>query len=174
MDPTILVVVQGAFALLFALSAAEKRLNRETFQFNLAEYRIVPTRLVPLVSGMIIPMEAIVAILLVLSNPFAGVVIGLAMLSLYTLAIWINLLRGRVWMDCGCLGSSGEGLSYWLVLRNLGLIGILSLALLPRTGRSLVWLDYASIFLCVGALATAYIAINSLIAANTRTKMWWA
>jgi len=173
-DPVIDITIRGAFALLFALSAIEKLSNRETFQFQLEEYQLLPKQLIPLAGMGIIFAEVTTAIALLIYDPFYGAMMGCVILSVYACAIFINLLRGRTWMDCGCLGSAGEGLSYWLVTRNLVLVATLMVVSLPTLERSLVWLDYLSILFTVFSASMAYVVLNTLLAANTRSKMWWS
>jgi hypothetical protein len=172
-DPVITLSIRFAFALLFAFAAIEKLRDREMFLFQLDEYRLLPRALVPIVGPLIIAAEMLTAILLLLHTPVYGVIAGSLLLGVYGLGILINLLRGRTWMDCGCLGSDGEGLSYWLVLRNLVLLAALVLVLAPTIDRSLIWLDYFSMLFTTVAVSIAYLAFHLLLAANTRSKMWW-
>ena len=173
-DPVVDIVIRGAFALLFALAGLEKFHDRATFQFQLEEYQLLPKQLVPVAAIGVISAEIIIAIALLLPSSIYGVVMGTTLLMVYATAICINLIRGRTWMDCGCLGSTGEGLSYWLVTRNLGLTSGLLLLLLPTAARTLVWLDYLSIAFAILGAAIAYVVLNTLLAANTRSKMWWS
>lgn len=173
-DPVITLSIRVAFALLFAFAAIEKLQDRERFQFYLDEYRLLPRLLIPTAGNFIIAAEISTAILLLVLNPVYGVIAGITLLGVYALGILINLLRGRTWMDCGCLGSEGEGLSYWLVLRNLILLAALALVLLPTIERGFIWLDYCSILFSVVAVSAAYIVFHTLLAADTRSKMWWS
>lgn len=175
-DPLIPLSIRCAFALLFAFAAIEKLRDRDTFLFQLAEYQLLPNQLVTAAGTLVIAAEIITALLLVSQNVYGtyGVIAACLILGVYGSAILINLLRGRTWMDCGCLGSKGEGLSYWLVLRNLVLIAMLSLILIPTTERGLVWLDYYTLLFFVLALSVTYITLNSLLAASSRSKMWWS
>ena len=173
-DPVIDIVVRCAFALLFALAGLEKFHDRATFQFQLEEYQLLPKQIIPVASMGIIFIEIVIAVALLLPNAIYGVLMGAALLMAYGMAILINLLRGRTWMDCGCLGSTGEGLSYWLVTRNLVLSATLIMLLIPVIPRTLVWLDYFSIIAAVVGAAIAYVVLNTLLAANTRSKMWWS
>jgi hypothetical protein len=173
-DPVIDITIRGAFALLFALSGMEKLHDRETFQYQLGEYQLVPAGFIPVVAMTIIFAEVAIAIALLIQDSFYGVMMGSALLAVYASAILVNLLRGRTWMDCGCLGSDGEGLSYWLVTRNLIMLGALMILLLPTIERTLVWLDYFSISFAVFGASVAYVILNTLLAANTRSKMWWS
>ncbi len=173
-DPVVDIVIRGAFALLFAMAGLEKFHDRATFQFQLEEYQLLPVRLVYAAAICIIFIEIVIAVALLLPDSIYGVVMGASLLMVYAAAILINLLRGRTWMDCGCLGSTGEGLSYWLVTRNLGLAASLLLLMLPTTSRALIWLDYFSILFAILAASAAYVVFNTLLAANTRSKMWWS
>ncbi len=172
-DPVISLTLRGSFALLFALAGIEKFHDRETFQFQLEQYQLIPKQLVPMSASVIIFAEITTAIALLFYNPDAGVVLGCLLLLVYAAAILVNLLRGRTWMDCGCMGSGGEGLSYWLVVRNLVMFCALLSLLLPGTGRAIIWLDYVSLLFAVASFSLGYVIINSLLAANTRSKMWW-
>ena len=173
-DPVIDITIRGAFALLFALAAMEKLNDRETFQYQLEEYQLVPTGLIPVAGMAIIFAEVAIAIALLIQDSFYGVMMGSSLLAVYASAILINLIRGRTWMDCGCLGSAGEGLSYWLVTRNLVMLATLMILLVPTVERTLVWLDYFSILFTVFGACLAYVVLNTLLAANTRSKTWWS
>jgi hypothetical protein len=130
--------------------------------------------MIPAASILIVTTELVTAISLLFLEVEYGVILGIGLLLVYASAIFLNLARGRTWMDCGCLGSKGEGLSYWLVARNLSLLGALMIVLLPTLDRNLVWLDYFSIVFFGLAMAVTYVVMNTLLAANTRSKMWWS
>ena len=172
-DPVVSLSIQAGFALLFAFSAVEKAKAPGVFILQLEQYQLLPKSLLGVVGASIILLELGVATLLVTPLYYEGVLFGSSLLWVYTGAILINLLRGRIWMDCGCLGTGGEGLSYWLVVRNLTLLLILLIALIPSTGRQLLWLDYWSVTSTVVAMSIGYLGLNILIAANFRSKIWW-
>jgi len=172
-DPVVSLSVRGAFALLFAVSAIEKSKAPKVFVLQLEQYQLLPKSLLAVTGASVILLELGVATSLVTPFYYYGVLFGTLLLSVYAGAILINLLRGRTWMDCGCLGTEGEGLSYWLVFRNLTLLAILLVALIPSTGRQLLWLDYWSVTSTVLATSIGYLGLNILIAANLRSKMWW-
>jgi len=172
-DPAISLTLRGSFALLFALAGIEKYHDRAIFQFQLEQYQLIPKTLIPMAASAIIFAEITTAIALLFFNPDPGVILGSLLLLAYAIAILINLIRGRTWMDCGCMGSGGEGLSYWLVIRNLAMFAALLIVLLPTTGRAIVWLDYVSLLFAIASFSLAYVIINSLLAANIRSKMWW-
>jgi hypothetical protein len=55
------------------------------------------------------------------------------LLAVFTAAIWINLRRGRVHIDCGC-GGAGQRISHLLVVRNGLLVAGLAAAILAPAG----------------------------------------
>ena len=93
-----------------------------------------------------------VALILVLAE--AAIVIGLVipatrqvaaigaifLLAAYGIAIAVNLWRGRYAIDCGC-GGSGQGLSWFLVVRNAILTAIAVLALAAPLTRAISFVD---------------------------------
>lgn len=104
--------------LLFLQAAWHKFSDYGRFLGLLADYRLLPELLLEPAARLLLLSEALCALLLVwpVSRP-AGAVLAASLLLLYALAIAINLLRGRVQVECGC-GGAGQPLSWWLVLRN--------------------------------------------------------
>jgi len=91
------------------------------------DYQILPKPLVEPFARAETYIEFILGVLLLVGLFQPIVAAGcVALLAIYTVAIVINLLRGRTEMSCGCGGVAGEHrLSWWLILRNvmLGLGG---------------------------------------------------
>lgn len=104
------------------LSAGFAKLGKwEHHRVIVEEYQIMPLRLVPLFVRGEVWLEVLAGLLLLLGVGVGSWLAGLLLIS-YTLAIGINLLRGRNRISCGCGGVVGDHqLSWWLVLRNLGL-----------------------------------------------------
>ncbi len=173
-DPTILYALLGSFALLFAFSALEKYQDVEMFRQQLIDYRVLPEMMAPIVAVVVVAAEVITATLLITQAYQWGVLLGLIMLSAYAIGILINLLRGRTHIDCGCLGSRGEGISYFHVLRNLLLIALLFSCTLSVSERTLLWLDYLTIIAAVAAAAGVYITMTLLISNYTQQRLWWS
>lgn len=173
-DPAVLYALLGSFALLFAMSALEKYQDVEAFRQQVADYRVLPAFLVPVAAITVVAAEVIAATLLITQAYLWGVTLGLAMLLLYAAGILTNLLRGRTHIDCGCLGSRGEGISYFHVLRNVLLTAFLAACALPMETRDLVWLDYLTIIVAVTAASGIYVTTTLLIANYTEQRLWWS
>lgn len=166
MDPLWHETLALAFAALFAAAGALKlRAFREWPQV-LENYRLLPARLVRPVAVALPIAELSVALgLLAAPEPAvlpaavlpaavlpAAVLAAAALLVLFALAIWVNLRRGRILIDCGCLGGRlRQPLAAWMVGRNLVLAGAALLLLVPSSGRALTLLDWVA---AVGAALT--------------------
>lgn len=121
--PIFIIVAAGTLVGVFLRGAAHKFFDFSWFAHTLAEYRILPGVLAVPAAGFLLAAEAAVTVCLVLppTRPFAAVG-AVVLLALYGTAIAINLRRGRTRIDCGC-GGTGQGLSWFLVLRNVVLAG---------------------------------------------------
>src|SRR5262249_15426987 len=97
------------------------------FSAVLANYRLLPRALVTPVAVLLPPVEMLVGILLLSAQirPF-GALAAIALLSLFAVAMAINLKRGRSEVDCGCGNSFlKQNWSWVLVGRNAGLAALL-------------------------------------------------
>lgn len=122
-------------AFLFLSTALSKRKTMMEHIGIVRDYQILPKQLVePFARAETYVELALGALLLVgLFQPIAATGC-VALLAIYTVAIVINLLRGRTEMSCGCGGMAGQHhLSWWLVLRNVTL------------GFSSVWVCFANV-----------------------------
>jgi hypothetical protein len=111
-------------------------------------------------------IESAAALGLLLAPIRASAALALiAMLTLFTGAIAINLARGRTDIDCGCFGPAlRQRLSWWLLLRNAALFALLAIALLPMESRTMGLLDYATAIMSASTVIVLYTAANYLIA----------
>lgn len=157
-------VARLTIAVIFALAAYHVMREWTEFGGIVEQYRIIPRRLARLTARILPPLEWLAAVALVLPNTSrVGAVLGLCLMALFTAAIVVNLARGRVAIDCGCGGASGQKLSSGLVVRNLlvafGLI--VAWAAPPQRivdGTTMIGVIGASI-----ALTTLYFAANQLM-----------
>ncbi len=154
LDPVVSAIVRVGLAGLFGLAALHKARDLRAFAATVQDYRIVPERWTPAVPIALIGAEGAIAVALVFPGP--GIAAGLAavlLLSSYTAAIGLNLLRGRRHIDCGCLGPGRrQPISAWLMGRNALLIAVALLAALPPSTRAFGWVDAISV--CGGVCAS--------------------
>ena len=116
---------------IFLFAAAHKVRNHLAFRGILGQYRLLPDALVPIAAPALVAAELIAALALLspasLLHPMTAALPATLLLSVYTLAIAINLARGRTGIDCGC-GGQATPLSGWLLVRNGLLLGLAGLA----------------------------------------------
>lgn len=116
--------------LVFVLAAVGKLRHRQLLPGVIANYRLLPEVLVAPAATLLPLVELGLGIaLLAGSRPLAPAT-GIALLLVFAGAMAINIRRGRTQIDCGC-GHDGlrQGLSWPLVVRNIGLAVALALRL---------------------------------------------
>jgi hypothetical protein len=165
-DPALDLALRAGLALLFAAGAFAKLRDPRAFADAVAGYRLLPDGLAaPAAAGLLAAELALAAALFVpaLRVPAALGVAGV--LSLYAVAIAVNLARGRRDIDCGCGGPAGrQTLSEALVLRNAVLAAAALASALPVVPRALGWLDALTVFGAVASASLLYVAANGLLA----------
>ena len=157
---------------IFLYAAAHKLRNHLAFRGILIQYRLLPEPLLAAATSAIITLEIIAGVALLapasLVSKLAASALAALLLCLYTVAITVNLIRGRTAIDCGC-GGQPTPLSGWLVARN----GFL-LALAWAAGTVSTVNATLGLYLLAAAptvfLWCAYAIANQLLA--NRPKAW--
>ncbi|MGA2398114.1 MAG: MauE/DoxX family redox-associated membrane protein [Steroidobacteraceae bacterium] len=158
MDPLLELTVAWALAVLFAASTAHKLAALAEWPGVVRNYRLLPERLtVPAAAALLIAEALTAAALVWPATRRFGACAAAALLIIFAAAIAINMRRGRTSIDCGCFGSRlREGLSVWMVARNL-VLALLALGLLPPgRPRELSALDIAAALAVVATLSFLY------------------
>ena len=168
LDPALRATLRGALALLWLAAASHKLRAPARFRDALAGYQLVPATAVRAVAALLAALELAIALALIAPGTGAAPALATgALLALYAAAISINLRRGRRAIDCGC-GARPQPLGEGLVVRNAVLIAIALAAALPANGRSLVWLDAATVAGGAAALAALYAAADATLGNHVR------
>ncbi|MGG4773070.1 MauE/DoxX family redox-associated membrane protein [Paenalcaligenes sp. Me52] len=175
MDPILGYVAAASLCILLLASGLEKIRYFSLFEAAVSAYRLVPDVLVRPVSGVFIVTELSAALLLLWpSARVLGAWVAVALLVVATAAMVINLLRGHTDVSCGCgsLKDQSAGLSWWLVLRNLLLLVVLSAVVVPvsQPERALGWVDGLTFFGATLALLGMYHALNLLIESHSKLQ----
>ncbi|MDQ6434415.1 MauE/DoxX family redox-associated membrane protein [Mesorhizobium sp. LHD-90] len=147
LHPILIVVAAGALVCVFARAALHKAVDPAMFAHTMNGYRVLPRAAVqPAAFGLIVLECAVVLGLIVpTTRPYAAA-IGLVLLVLYASVIALNLARGNDHIDCGC-GGAGQGLSWFLVLRNAALATLCLVAMaapLPVPMTAAAWASAAA------------------------------
>jgi len=165
-DPAISWTISLALALVFGASATIKFADFSEFRGALENYRIVPEKTSMLVAAIVPVIELVAAIgLLVPRFHLTAVAMLIFLLAIFTNAIAINMIRGRLYIDCGCFGPMlRQPLSNWLLARNGVLMLLAGFVALPHDQRAVTALDVVTITLGASTLVLLYGAANFLLA----------
>lgn len=175
-DPLFNRVLAVAFVLLLWLTAWHKLSAREEFRAALAEYRLLPSALVPLAALLIPVCEGLLGLAWLAGQASTAAPLTAALLGVYAVAIAINLGRGRVHMGCGCGfgGAAGKDLplSWWLVARNVLLGGLALLGAWPVADRALGTVDGLTLVLALAAATVLFAGATQLLRNHASMAAW--
>ena len=131
--------------LVFAAAAVSKFQGWSAWPGVVGNFRVLPRPLVVPFAWALPALEALLAAALPTATLRAPAAIGAALLlALFSLAIAMNLRRGRTTIDCGCFRSDlRQTLSPALLVRN-AVLAVAALALVPAAdGAPLTALERA-------------------------------
>lgn len=164
-DPLLEWTARLVLALVFAVSAWAKFRDLARFAGVVGNYQVLPERLVaPAAHAVPIVEAAVAAGLLADSTRAVAAGWALALLGAFSLAMLVNLARGRTGIDCGCFGGAlRQRLSWGLLGRNGGLAGAAVLAAWPAAAaREWTWLDALTVGAAGGSIVLLYGALSLL------------
>lgn len=169
-DPVFADAWALALGAVLAGGAVLKLRDPGAFRAALQDYRILPAWLeAPFALGFpLLEGAAGVLLLLPASGRPGGAVLAMGVLALATAGVLVNLLRGRVRIDCGCGGARFLPLSWPLVLRNAILIALAWASTLPVQARPGTWLDPLSVGFGALFLLGLYAIGNQLLINQSR------
>ena len=172
-DPVCALLIVSCGTLLFGAAAAHKLRAVGEFSQTLAQYRLLPAGFSRIAS----PALGLMELAICLGLPWPAVrptaaTAGAVLLLLYSVAITINLARGRRDLDCGCGGFGRRTpIGPWMVVRNLGLACVLCLLKFPETSRSLESADAVTIVGGVMAASFLYLSCDVLFGQVTTRRL---
>ncbi len=178
MDLVPILIVHLFIALILLRAVWHKIFRIKEFQENLVAYQLLPDSLRLSSAVLLILWESVCVVTLLNVEWIFPLLLAGMLFFLYALAMGINLLRGRIHIDCGCGGplAARKTISWPLVLRNLVLTVMTLLTawsqLLPLNQRIFSGLDYATVIFSVVALALLYAAIEQAIANHLSMDRW--
>ena len=143
-DPIMTISAAAALAAVFAAAAVAKLRDLSIFAAVVQNFRILPEFLARPFAYVLPPVELAVAVGVLVEASRGWAAAGaLALLAAFTVAIAVNLARGRREIDCGCFGTShSQTLSGWLIGRNAALALLAAICLgAPSVTRPVHWLD---------------------------------
>ena len=141
--PLFLWLARIAVAAVFLGACLAKIRDPELFALAVNRYRILPGEFVNLVA-LVLPWIELTAGLAVLAAPArlraAGALILAGMLTVFTIAISLNLLRG-IEASCGCFSTRADAAvsDGWNLVRNGALIWLALAVYLDAARRAFSW-----------------------------------
>jgi hypothetical protein len=176
-DPLLSKAIAFGFTVLFIGVACHKLLARDRFEAILRDYQLLPKYLVRPLSVLMPVIELALGLGWASGlSPRVTVFGSAALLATYALAMTINIVRGRIYIDCGCgFGDSTgkeQALSMSLVARNTLLVGLALLPLIPTTGRNLAITDFAVVVASVLTAILLYAGSGQLIQNRAAINTW--
>lgn len=146
-EPVILWALRSFLAALFAITAMSKLTAMEEFYGVVRNFRLLPGPLARVVAAVLPVLElAVAAGLLITPLALPAALTAAALLAGFGLAIAINVMRGRTWIDCGCFRNGmKQRISWAMVGRNVVLTAMaLGAAALLPVARSAGLADLAT------------------------------
>jgi hypothetical protein len=102
-DPILQSTAALTLALVFGIAGVGKMMAWAELEGVIRNYRIAPGALAPLLSRLLPPVEILVTIaVLIPATRALGGLGALVLLTVFAVAMGINLVRGRTDIDCGC------------------------------------------------------------------------
>lgn len=161
-------------SILFLRTAWHKLYHNLRFRAELKAYQLLPDALVPATALLLGLAEISCALLLLDASSVSGLVLAFGLLTIYSMAMGINLARGRRDIDCGC--STGfsvrKTLDGWLVIRNLILILLALTCLLITATRDMGFTDYIQTIIIALTLSLVLESFEQALANAQRYHHW--
>jgi len=168
MDPALSIWLTASLALVLGRSCLHKAAAPSHFQSSLAAYQILPARAHRFAAKSLIAFEALATLCLAGSLVIEGLrpigsLAALLLLTVYSGAIALSLMRGRRDLDCGCDGpGKSRPISPALLARNAVLIALALLSAIPPQPRQLIAIDAFSIVFALVTFGLLYETLNHL------------
>jgi hypothetical protein len=157
-------------ALTFAQSAWHKLSEFDSFTGFVADYQLIPERIVTGVSKSLVAMEAGILIGLAMDDTrTAAAALAVAAFLIYAGAMTLNILRGRSHIDCGC-GRATQPLHWTLVVRSVALAGVACLTLLPNSSAA-SWVEGAIAIAAGLSLWLSLVLTGQVLANSARLRL---
>ncbi len=176
-DPLLSKVIAFGFAVLFIGAAWHKLSAPGRFEAVLRNYRLLPALLNRPLTLLIPAIELTLGLSWISGLlPRITALASAGLLATYALAMGINLVRGRIYIDCGCgfgvASVKEQSLSSSLVARNILLIGLAVLSFVPVAKRDLGLTDYVVLIAGLLTAILLYAGSGQLIRNRAAIKTW--
>jgi len=171
-DPVLRCALRSGLAVLVLAAAAHKLRDFPSFVAAVDRYAIVGSGRSRVAAAVLVALEIGVGGSLVLggASPLPAMAVA-ALFGVYTLAIAINLWRGRHDVACGCGGPvDGVPIGPSLVVRNLVLMAAAVVAAVPATARTMTGLDAVTVLGLLVTCSIAYATVETALANGAKLR----
>ncbi len=172
-EPVVIIFCQLSLTVIFGLGAWGKFRELEEFTGIVRNYRLLPELAIRPVAYLMPALEAAIAVALLVGTVQPYPAMGaFVLLAIFALAIGINILRGRRYIDCGCFKTTlKQRLSWWLVIRN-GLLMIMAAVLVVTGGSSadMVTGPIALLDVYTGTMATIVVVMFYVVLSHVLSE----
>ncbi len=167
------LIVCWVLAMVFGFSSYHKLAQWKRFLASFSAYKILPQIFpIQLAGLMIVTSEAIVTVALLAMQRW-GLLLAMVLLALYMLAMTVNLMRGRTYIDCGC-GDEPTPVSVYTLMRNLVLIAGAFLATEYTYALFLLpWDAYFFAMTSASIIYGIYLICEQILANRARHQRLW-
>ena len=134
MYPYVVLLAQLALGVIWVAAALAKLTTRQFGRHAIARFNLLPSALASVV-GIVLPWTELSLGGLLLSGQWTRAAAGasVVVLSVFTFAIVVSLVRGDH-VECSCFGQwRSNRISWWSVARNAGLAALAAIAALPAS-----------------------------------------
>lgn len=131
------------FSYMFLIAGRTKLVYLDFSAQSIEDYQLTPKFMSRYLAIVLAYFEVVLAVSLIVPQcRLAAIPAAVILLSIYALAISINLFRGRRRLDCGCNGPHAkQAISWWLPLRNAGLVALLIVSYqAPMNVSAVLWM----------------------------------
>lgn len=171
-DPLISASAGLLVGLILVGAASHKWTSKYEFRSVLSAYRVLPESSLDVASVIVPATESLIfGLLLWPTTRVFGAMAAVALFTLYSAAIGLNISRGRSEIDCGCSWAGhGQSLSAWLIARNGVLIALATVAAFASSDRALGVLDVVVVLAAAACGLLFYHAADRLIANGAKLR----
>lgn len=166
----IATAVHVALGLILLTAGVTKLRHWHEFTGVVGNYRLLPEGWSVAAAALIVPTEILfgAALIFRIGMPFAALA-SAALLTIFAIAMGINILLGRTSIDCGCFRSTlRQPLEWRLVARNVVLAAAsLACGYVSQGSYDLLWAQAALAGL---VLFVIYLALNSVWALDASRR----
>ena len=167
------LIVCWVLAMVFGFSSYHKLAQWKRFIASFSAYEILPKIFPMQLGGLVIVTSEIIVTVALLAMQRWGLLLALILLALYMLAMAINLMRGRTYIDCGC-GDEPTPVSVYTLMRNLVLMTVAFLATEHTYALFLLpWDAYFFAVISASIVYGVYLICEQILANRARHLRLW-